>query len=103
MEEHSREHNHFLMGILIGGALGVTAALLLAPKSGKELRNDIKEKGNKAIREIKDIYAETHAKTREIIDEARHQADEIKKDITRHLSEGRQKARDILSHSQAEH
>ncbi|MBP2241441.1 gas vesicle protein [Cytobacillus eiseniae] len=33
----------FLIGALIGGIVGATTALFLAPKSGKELRNDINE------------------------------------------------------------
>lgn len=33
----------FLIGTLIGGIVGASAALLLAPKSGKELRHDISE------------------------------------------------------------
>ena len=33
----------FLIGTLIGGIVGASAALLLAPKSGKELRSDISE------------------------------------------------------------
>ncbi len=33
----------FLIGSLIGGIVGASAALLLAPKSGKELRHDINE------------------------------------------------------------
>ncbi|MGN1386602.1 MAG: YtxH domain-containing protein [Bacillus sp. (in: firmicutes)] len=33
----------FMIGALIGGMLGAAAALLLAPKSGKELRGDIND------------------------------------------------------------
>lgn len=43
----------FLIGTLIGGIVGAATALLLAPKSGKELRDDLnsqtsslREKGN---------------------------------------------------------
>ena len=32
----------FLIGFLAGGAVGAVVALLTAPKSGKELRADIK-------------------------------------------------------------
>ncbi|WP_064092671.1 YtxH domain-containing protein [Rossellomorea aquimaris] len=33
----------FMIGTLIGGFVGAAAALLLAPKSGKDLRNDLNE------------------------------------------------------------
>jgi gas vesicle protein len=33
--------NHFLLGALIGGLAGAAAALLFAPKSGRELRNTL--------------------------------------------------------------
>jgi gas vesicle protein len=33
----------FVIGTLIGGIIGATTALLLAPKSGKELRNNLNE------------------------------------------------------------
>jgi gas vesicle protein len=33
----------FMIGALVGGMLGVAAALLLAPKAGKELRSDLNE------------------------------------------------------------
>ena len=33
----------FLVGTIIGGVAGATAALLLAPKAGKEIRGDISQ------------------------------------------------------------
>lgn len=33
----------FMIGALVGGMLGAAAALLLAPKAGKELRSDLNE------------------------------------------------------------
>ena len=35
--------NNFLLGAIVGGLVGAAAALLFAPKSGKEFRNTIKE------------------------------------------------------------
>ncbi len=40
----------FVLGFFIGGVIGAVTALLFAPKSGRELRQDIKEK----VDEIKD-------------------------------------------------
>ncbi len=38
----------FLIGVLIGGIAGAASALLLAPKSGKELREDLNKKAQNA-------------------------------------------------------
>lgn len=38
----------FLIGTLVGGLVGAASALLLAPKSGKELREDINEQASSA-------------------------------------------------------
>ena len=38
----------FLIGTLIGGIVGATTALFLAPKSGKELRSDISDQASAA-------------------------------------------------------
>jgi len=35
-----------LLGVIVGGVIGALTALLAAPKSGRELRNDIKEQVN---------------------------------------------------------
>lgn len=54
-----------LVSFLVGGLVGAGAALLLAPKSGKELRKDIKnlavDTGNKVTETIekgKELYVE---------------------------------------------
>jgi len=58
MEENEKTECHFFMGLLIGGALGALAGIFFAPKSGKELRLDIKEKGSEMLRDAKEIYAD---------------------------------------------
>ena len=85
------------LGLLIGGALGALAGIFFAPKSGKELRSNIREKGSEVLKDGKEIYADASAKAKEIIEEAKHQAKELKKDADRHLSEARQKAKEILA------
>lgn len=50
----------FLVGFLIGGALGAAVALLYAPQSGDETRGKLKEKGG----ELKDKTSETYEKAR---------------------------------------
>jgi gas vesicle protein len=38
---------NFLVGFFVGAAMGAMAALLLAPKSGKELRGSLADEGRK--------------------------------------------------------
>jgi gas vesicle protein len=97
MAENETPQGHFFMGFLMGGFLGALAGILFAPKSGKELRSDIKEKGSEALKDAKDIYADASTKAKEIIEEAKHQAGELKKEADRYLSEARQKAKEILA------
>ena len=44
MEDHEDHKDHFGKGLLVGGLIGVVAMLLYAPKSGKELRTDLKKR-----------------------------------------------------------
>ena len=80
MEEHEKPQCHFCMGLLIGGVLGALAGIFFAPKSGKELRSDIKEKGNEFLKDTKNIYADAGTKAKDIIEEVKHQAKELKKE-----------------------
>ena len=100
MAEHERKQGDFFRGFLIGGILGALAGIFFAPKSGKQLRSDVKEKGSEVLEvleEGKEIYADARKRAKEIIDEARRQAKELKREADRHLSEARQKAKEILA------
>ena len=80
MEEQEERNFNFFKGLLIGGVLGVLVGILFAPKSGKELRSDIKNKGNKIIKDGQEIYADASTKAKEIIGEVKHQAKELKRE-----------------------
>lgn len=91
----SKTHNYakgFVFGTIIGGAVGAVAALLFAPKTGKELRSEIADKSEKyykkaakTISEREEIIGkkvqttvnEGRIKAQSIIDNAKKQADEI--------------------------
>ena len=62
MESDQRNHSHLLRGLFVGGVLGATAGFLLAPKSGKELRSDIKTKTSKTLDETRRLYSEGRAR-----------------------------------------
>ena len=68
-----------LVPFLVGGVVGAGIALLLAPKSGKELRKDIKDLASKskdtvvsAIEQGKNIYDESRIAVKGAIDAGKH-------------------------------
>jgi len=66
METNKDNIGYLWKGLVFGAFLGALAGFLFAPKSGKELRSDIKEKGDKVLGETKRLYSDTRAKARQI-------------------------------------
>ena len=64
MAEHEKPQGYFFMGFLIGGVLGALAGIFFAPKPGKDLRSDLKEKGSEVLKDGKEIYADASTKAR---------------------------------------
>ena len=61
-EEITNRKGSILTPVLAGGALGAGLALLLAPKSGKEIREDLKRAAGRLSQAIdigKDLYGES--------------------------------------------
>ncbi len=100
MSENSCDHSSFFKGLLIGGALGAITALLFAPKSGKELRSDIKRKGEEAVEGTKRVYGETRDKAQQILAEASERAQELREEASRQMTKARAKAEEILNHAE---
>ena len=88
MTENENNRSNLLKGFLIGGILGVLAGIFFAPKSGKELRSEIKEKGSKVLKDAEEIYEEATA----VLDDIQRHAEELKKDLVK----VRQMAKEIL-------
>jgi len=79
--ENSTYTKGFILGALIGGAAGAITALLLAPKSGAELRQDIVEKFDDVKENLGEnvtkIMNEGKIKAEGMISSAKRQAQEI--------------------------
>ena len=97
MAENEEHCGNFLKGFVIGSFWGALVGIFFAPKPGKDLRSDLKEKGSEVLKDGKEIYADASTKAKAIIDDAKHRAGELKKEADRHLSEARQKTKEILA------
>jgi len=73
MPDQSRG-NGMLLGAVIGGTMGVLATLLLAPKSGAKMREDLSAKYQSLCEKTKDIASTVGDTTREIIGSVKEEA-----------------------------
>ncbi len=78
-EELERKEGSIMVPLLVGGIVGAGIALLLAPKSGKELRQDIKDvasgTGKKIVDVVergKELYADGTAAVRTAVEAGKH-------------------------------
>lgn len=107
MSHESNYTKGFLIGSLVGGVAGALTALLLAPKSGSELRKDIADTSTdwygkasdyihsvegKVGSAIKSTMNEGKARAEGIITQAREKAETILKDAEEVLNDARTKA-----------
>lgn len=93
MENKGSVTSGFFMGVLVGGAVGAVVALLLAPKSGKELRRDIAETGEDLMDKASNLVGKTEEQVDESLNEGRIRAQRI-------VTSARQQAESILSNAE---
>jgi gas vesicle protein len=78
-----------LIGFLAGGAVGAILALLYAPKSGKDLRNDIKNKTDEYLDEAERYIADARDKAKDLINEGKKRSEKI-------ITDARSKSEELL-------
>jgi gas vesicle protein len=71
----------FLLGALLGGLASAAAALLLAPKSGKQMRKDLCSACDEISKKAEQLVKET-------TDEAKGSAEELTEDVKEKAKEG---------------
>ena len=105
------QDDHFgkgvIIGFLAGGALGAALALLYAPKTGRELREEIKSKKDDYLDEAEKYLAEAKDKaidlindgkkrSEKLIKDAKIKSDELLKDAEKILTDARSKTGDMV-------
>ena len=61
----------FLIGIVVGGLVGSTIALLMAPESGEELRAQIRSRGENFFNDVRHAADERRIELRQKLDSLR--------------------------------
>lgn len=71
----------FLIGFLAGGTIGAIVALLTAPKSGKELRGEIKQKSGEYLDEADKYFTEKKNQAGKMFNEGKRKFTTIVNDV----------------------
>ena len=77
----------FLAGFLIGGAVGAVAGILLAPKSGAETREMLKNSATDAMKKADATVKEIQAKADDVVSDLQKKGDEIKEKLQNLLAQ----------------
>lgn len=77
---NNSEHSYtkgFLLGALVGGAVGAITALLVAPKSGEELREDIVRRSGEIYGKATDYISNARDEAENVVNQGKTQAERI--------------------------
>ncbi len=69
----------FLKGLMVGGAVAATMALLYAPKSGKKLRKDIRKKSNNLINEAESKFDDLQEMAESVLGDTEKRLNKMRK------------------------
>ncbi len=61
----------FLIGVVVGGLVGSTIALLLAPESGEKLRGELRSRGESFFNEVRHAADERRIELRQRLEHMR--------------------------------
>lgn len=94
----------FALGTLIAALVGYIAGILTAPKSGKETRQDIKNKAEDTYAAAEKELKRLHTELGQLLDQASQKADSLKGKVGKEFGEAvekskraKQKTRELLS------
>ena len=86
----------FFKGFLFGGTIGAIIALLYAPKSGKETREDIRRRSAELLDEAEGVVGTVRERADHIIADARKEAEKLRDEAERKIAEAKLKAQELI-------
>jgi len=82
VEQMGNGARHVLTGIIVGGVIGATAMLFLAPRSGEEMRSEVRDKAvdlrDRTTETVKDRVSQVVSKAGHLKGSAKGKAQDIK-------------------------
>jgi gas vesicle protein len=81
------------IGLLTGGAIGAIVALLYAPKSGKELRQDIRVKTDEYYDETEKFIADAKVKAKDLMNDGKKRSEQL-------ISSAKAKSEELLKNAE---
>jgi gas vesicle protein len=89
-DENGSSVGTIILSFVAGAAVGAGVGLLLAPKTGKELRDQIADLAEDAVDRIKDYTTEAQNKIKSTIEEGKELYSEKKSIITSAIEAGKE-------------
>jgi gas vesicle protein len=86
----------FLSGLILGGAIGATLAIVLAPQTGEETRDFIRGKAHEAKNRAVDLAYDVKDRAATIADDLRSQADQLSQMSRQAYDNARAKVNDAV-------
>lgn len=82
MEQMGNGAKHILTGLLVGGLIGATAMLFLAPRSGEEMRAEVRDKAmelrERTAESVRDTVSQVKSKAGSLAGSVKGQAQDLK-------------------------
>ena len=94
VENQNDTSSKFFKGFILGGLVGAAIALAFAPKTGKELREEMKKKSAGFMDD--DAFNDVRTKAENVLAEGRKKAEELIKEAEVRLEHAKVKASDLL-------
>jgi gas vesicle protein len=88
-EENKKSPAGFLTGLFLGGVAGAVTALLFAPQSGEETRQQLQQKAIK-------LSDQTTATVGDVVSQVRTKSDEVKANVSEKARELKKQGQEVL-------